>query len=60
MTDEERAELTEKSNTLRIELKKWEKRFASANNGHKASREDIKANPDIGTSQSLTNILDIY
>ena len=49
MKDEERAELTEKSNALRIELKKWEKEFASASNGQKASRDDIKANPDIGT-----------
>lgn len=48
MTDEERAELTERSNTLRVELKIWEKKFASANNGQKASREDIKKNPNIG------------
>jgi DNA replication regulator SLD2 len=49
MTDVERADLTEKSNVLRIDLKTWEKEFASAHNGKKASRDDIKANPDIGT-----------
>ena len=45
---EERAALTERSNTLRSELKLWEKSFATANNGRKASRDDIKKHPDIG------------
>lgn len=34
--------------TLRLELKAWEKAFSAANEGRKATREDIKANPDIG------------
>jgi hypothetical protein len=59
MTDEERAELTERLNTLRAELKIWEKKFASENNGHKASREDIKKNPDIGTSYCTPLIFSI-
>jgi DNA replication regulator SLD2 len=48
MQDKEHEELTEKSNALRIELKVWEKNFAAANNGQKASRDDIKKHPDIG------------
>jgi hypothetical protein len=43
-----REELTERSNTLKVELKVWEREFAAANNGTKASREDIKNNPEIG------------
>lgn len=49
MTEEERGELKERSNVLRAELKKWEKEFASANDGRKASRDDIKKNSEIGT-----------
>jgi len=48
MKEEERNELTQKSNSLRTELKLWEKNFAAANNGQKASREDIRKNPEIG------------
>jgi len=48
MQESEREELTEKSNSLRLELKIWEKSFATANNGKKASRDDIKKHPDIG------------
>ena len=48
MKEEEREELSKRSNALRLELKVWEKQFASANNGEKASRSDIKENPDIG------------
>jgi DNA replication regulator SLD2 len=48
MGDKEWVALTEKSNALRAELKIWEKEFASANNGKKASRDDIKKNPEIG------------
>ncbi|PMD42498.1 hypothetical protein L207DRAFT_486072 [Hyaloscypha variabilis F] len=47
MEDQEREVLTEKSNALRVELKIWEKKFESANNGKKASRDDIKKNPEI-------------
>lgn len=35
-------------NTLRLELKAWEKEFAAAHQGRKAGREDIKRNPEIG------------
>ena len=34
---------------LREELKVWEKNFANTNGGRKAEREDIKADPTIGT-----------
>lgn len=57
MEDSKRAELTETSNTLRGELKIWEKAFSAANDGKKASREDIKKNVEIGLSpctQDLT------
>jgi DNA replication and checkpoint protein len=53
MEDKEREALTEKSNALRAELKIWEKEFASANNGLKASRDDIKKNPEIGILSSF-------
>ena len=53
MEDKEKEALTEKSNALRVELKIWEKEFASANNGSKASRDDIKKNPDIGILSSF-------
>ena len=33
---------------LRVELKVWEKAFASANEGRKAGRDDIKKDPEIG------------
>ena len=36
------------SDTLRLELKAWEKEFAAAHQGRKASREDIKQNLEIG------------
>jgi len=45
---EESAVLEERSNSLRKELKAWEKRFADTNGGRKAERNDIKANLDIG------------
>lgn len=35
-------------NTLRVELKQWEKAFADANGGRKAGRHDIKQDPSIG------------
>jgi len=43
-----REELTERSSTLKVELKVWEREFAAAKNGTKASREDIKNNSEIG------------
>ena len=49
MDKEERTAMTERSDTLRTELKSWEKAFAATNNGQKASRDDIKKHPDIGT-----------
>lgn len=49
MKDSERNSLVEQSDALRLELKTWEKNFAAANNGKKASREDIKRHPEIGT-----------
>lgn len=33
---------------LRQELKDWEKAVETSNDGRKASREDIKNNPEIG------------
>lgn len=51
MDESKRDELTEKSNSIRGELKTWEKSFAAANEGKKASREDIKNSADIGTSE---------
>ena len=53
MEDKEREALTEKSNALRVELKIWEKEFASASNGLKASRDDIKKNAEIGIFSSF-------
>jgi DNA replication regulator SLD2 len=56
MEAQEREALTDKSNALRVELKIWEKEFAFANDGKKASRDDIKKNPEIGTSPPLHSI----
>ena len=39
--------------TLRGELKAWEKAFANANEGRKAGREDIKKDPEIGMPTEL-------
>lgn len=39
--------------TLRQELKEWEKSFAASNEGRKAGREDIKQHPEIGNSVPL-------
>lgn len=36
------------SDTLRLELKAWEKSFAIEHQGRKASRKDIKQHPEIG------------
>jgi len=48
MNDQDKEELSKQSDTLRIELKIWEKEFAVANGGRKASRDDIKQNSEIG------------
>lgn len=40
-------------NTLRVELKQWEKAFADANGGRKAGRHDIKQDPSIGSPLAL-------
>lgn len=37
---------------LRDDLKVWEKEFAAANEGRKATRDDIKAAPAIGIVHS--------
>ncbi|KAG9244891.1 DNA replication/checkpoint protein [Calycina marina] len=47
MDDIEKEEWTKRSSVLKLELKAWEKEFAAANDGHKASRDDIKKNPVI-------------
>lgn len=58
MKEEEQEELSKRSNSLRLELKQWEKEFTSANNGQKASRDDIKKNPEIG--ESVVKYFSIY
>lgn len=45
-----------KADTLRLELKAWEKAFASTHEGRKASREDIKQHPTIGTPLLLAEL----
>ena len=42
-------ELEQRCNTLRNDLKAWEKQFAAQHNGKKAGREDIKADAVICT-----------
>ncbi len=39
---------------VRFELKEWERAFATAHDGRKASRDDIKQHPEIGTPSSPT------
>lgn len=48
MDDAERAKVNHQCTAVRAELKTWEKEFALTNDGRKASREDIKADPAIG------------
>lgn len=57
MDEDERTELTEQSVFLRQELKVWERQFATANDGRKAGREDIKQNPHIGMLLYFSNTL---
>ncbi|KUL85453.1 hypothetical protein ZTR_06757 [Talaromyces verruculosus] len=40
-------------NTLRVELKQWEKAFADANGGRKAGRHDIKQDPSIAAKYKI-------
>ncbi|PQE32430.1 hypothetical protein CJF32_00001180 [Rutstroemia sp. NJR-2017a WRK4] len=49
MDEEEKKIWIERSKVLRAELKVWEKEFQSQNEGRKASREDIKKNPEIAS-----------
>jgi len=48
MESGEAVRLAERASELRLELKAWEKDFLDQN-GHKASRDDIKKNREIGT-----------
>lgn len=57
MNEAEREELSKRSTTLRLELKSWEKEFAAANNGQKASRDDIKKNSDIGEYSTFVSLM---
>lgn len=53
MDSTEKARLTDQSNVLKKDLKAWEKSFAASNNGKKASRDDIKQHPEIGTCSGV-------
>ncbi|KAF7853785.1 uncharacterized protein EAF02_011775 [Botrytis sinoallii] len=55
MDEGERISFEERSKALRVELKVWEKDFQNNNEGRKASREDIKANPDIASKYKEFN-----
>ncbi|KAL8780756.1 MAG: hypothetical protein Q9203_000635 [Teloschistes exilis] len=46
--------------TLRQELKEWEKSFAASNEGRKAGREDIKQHPEIANKYKLYNKLRLH
>lgn len=41
-------EVASRARDLRVDLKTWEKEFASTHDGRKAGREDIKQHPEIG------------
>lgn len=58
MDEGERKSFEERSKVLRVELKVWEKDFQNNNEGRKASREDIKANPDIGIDSTFAHSAD--
>ncbi|KAL8874063.1 MAG: hypothetical protein Q9174_000568 [Haloplaca sp. 1 TL-2023] len=45
------------SQSLRLELKEWERSFAADNDGRKAGREDIKQHPDIANKYKQYNKL---
>lgn len=55
-TPSSRDEAANQAANLRLELKVWEKDFASSHDGKKAGREDIKQNPVIGKSSYLWNL----
>ncbi|KAF7934080.1 uncharacterized protein EAE97_008440 [Botrytis byssoidea] len=55
MDEGERKSFEERSKALRVELKVWEKDFQNNNEGRKALREDIKANPDIASKYKEFN-----
>jgi hypothetical protein len=58
MDEEEKKIWIERSKVLRADLKVWEKEFQSQNEGRKASREDIKKNPEIGMHTMLSQATD--
>jgi hypothetical protein len=47
------AEVASQATNIRVELKVWEKAFASSNGGKKAGRDDIKQNAEIGRSSPI-------
>ncbi|QSZ28795.1 hypothetical protein DSL72_003300 [Monilinia vaccinii-corymbosi] len=57
MDEGERTSVEARSKVLRVELKEWERDFKNRNEGRKASREDIKANPDIASKYKEFNRL---
>ncbi|KAL6167007.1 regulatory particle non-ATPase [Exserohilum turcicum] len=50
-------EIEQRCNTLRQDLKVWEKKFAAENQGRKAGRDDIKANAEISQKYKEYNKL---
>ncbi|KAL9615549.1 MAG: hypothetical protein Q9167_000062 [Letrouitia subvulpina] len=48
--------MLEDPDKLRLELKQWEKAFAAANGGRRATREDIKQHPHIGLYRYISEI----
>ncbi len=56
METQEREKLSGQCDTLKQELKIWEREFAASHGGKKASREEIKQNPTIGNSLSMRGI----
>lgn len=53
MDSQTKAQYEAQSQELRAQLKTWENDWAKSHDGSKPSRNDIKQNPDIGTSPSL-------
>jgi hypothetical protein len=52
-------ELEQRCNTLRNDLKAWEKQFAAQHNGKKAGREDIKADAVICTHATYSIYMEL-
>ncbi len=48
MGPEQRADYERQSQDLKLELKKWENKWAEGNKGKKPGRDAIKQNPEIG------------